>query len=133
MRSINVKRVFAFATVLLLLRVLVTAVLAGIWPDPGVGSRLFLYYSIEYLLDTTVVACVIARLVIVQATAPSIHAITVVLVEQLLGALLHSATLGNRPSSPLWLIDYMTLAVAVVLGIFFGLRVRRGAAPTIKV
>jgi len=135
MPRIDVRRVLVFATVLLLLRFLVAAVLAFVWPNPGDGSRFLLYYSIECLLDTIVVACVVARLVFVQTIAPSIHAIAAVLVEQLLSALLFSVVLGSllsvvlgsSPPSPLWLVDYLAFGFGVGLGIFIGLRVRSGA------
>jgi hypothetical protein len=127
MPRFEIKRVLVFATVLLLLRVVAAAILAGAWPNPGEGSRFLLYYSIECFFDVIVVACVFARLAVVQTISPWIHAIAVVLVERVLSALLYSVVLGNHTPSPLWLIDYLAFGLAVVLGILFGLRVRRRA------
>lgn len=124
---LNISRIIIFAVVLLVLRVVVSAVVAGSPVSDELGAQVVVRYLIGYLLDATVVIAVFARLARAQARSPYIHAFFVVILQELLGAALLFAIGGTNSSSPLWLIDWSVLVVSVLLGTEVGRRLRVAA------
>ncbi len=113
-----------------MLRVIVSVVVAGSETSEELNAQVVLRYLTGYLLDAGVVIAVFTRLARVQVQSPYVHAFLVVVLQELLGAaLLLSAALlfpiiGTTPPSPLWLLDYVVLAVSVVVGTEIGRRLR---------
>lgn len=124
MSALNISRVMLFAIVLLVLRVIVSAVAASPGGSDDLTAQLLLRYSLGYLLDAVVVLAVFARLARVQVQSPYIHAFCVVALQELLGFALLFAIGGTNPESPLWLLDWTVLGVSVLLGTEFGRRRR---------
>jgi len=124
---LNISRVILFAIGLLVLRVVVSAVVAS--PEGGEEhtAHVLFRYLIGYFLDAAVVIAVFARLARVQALLPYIHAFCVVVLHELLGFAMLLAIDGTNPQSPLWLLDWLVLVVSVLLGTAFGRRRRVGS------
>lgn len=121
---LSVSRVILFSLVLLMLRIVVGIVMTESEPSGEVDAQVVLGYLSGYFLDTLVSVLVFARLARVQVEAPYIHAISVAVLQGLLGAVLLFAIVGTSYSSPLWLLDYAVLAVALVIGTEVGRRMR---------
>lgn len=124
MNAVNISRVILFAIVLLALRVMISAVVASPGGYEELSTQVVLRYLIGYLLDAAAVIVVLARLARVQAGLPYIHAFSVVMLQELLGAALLFATGGTNPPSSLWLLDWAVLVVSALLGTEFGRRLR---------
>lgn len=122
--ALNISRIILFAIVLLVLRVIVSAVVAGPGAGEELSAQIVLGYLTSYLLDAVVVIAVFTTLARVQARSPYMHALSVVVLQELLGAALSFVIVGAGFSSPLWLIDYVVLAVSVVVGTEIGRRLR---------
>jgi len=123
----NIPRVFVFAIALLVLRVSVSAL-----TDSPMGSelpavRLALLFSFDYLLDAVVVSAVFVRLALVQARSLYLHAFSVLVLHELLGALLLFAIGDTNSQSPLWLLDWAVTVFSVLLGTELGRRWRTTA------
>lgn len=124
MTNLNISRIFLFAVVLLVLRVAASAVVSGFVPGEELSSQVVLRYALGYLLDAAVVIAVFARLARVQVFSPYVHALFVVLLQELLGAALSMAIAGTVSPSPLWPLDYFVLVVSVLVGMEIGRRLR---------
>lgn len=124
MVSWNVPRVFAFALVLLVLRITASMVVADPVTSEAVNAEVVLKYLLRYLLDAAIVIAVFARFAWVQMQSPYIHAFLVVALEELLAAALLFATVGSSPLSPLWWLDYLVLVLSVLAGTSIGQRLR---------
>lgn len=120
----NISRIILFAIVLLVLRVIVSAVVASPQESEELNAQVVLWYLTGYLLDAAVVIAVFTRLARVQVQLPYVHAFSVVVLQALLGAALLFAISGTNPPSPLWLIDWVVLVVSVLLGTEIGRRLR---------
>lgn len=125
MATLNIARILAFAIVLLVLRVVASFVVADPVTSEVVNAEVVLKYVLRYLLDAAIVIAVFARLAQVQVQSPYLHAFIVVVLQELLGAALLFATVGSRPSSPLWWLDYLVLVLSVLAGMAIGQRLRR--------
>ncbi|WP_394540693.1 hypothetical protein PRJ39_09195 [Lysobacter enzymogenes] len=124
MASMNIRRVFVFALALLALRVAVSFVAAGIPAENEAGAQLIIQYFSAYVLDAIAVVAVIARLAKVQLQSTFLHVFLVVLLQELLGAAFLSLMGWSNPRSPLWLLDWIVLAAAALLGFWVGRRLR---------
>lgn len=122
--KLNIPRVFLFAIVLLVLRVVVGVVVAGFPTREEADAQLILQYLMGYMLDAIVVIAVFTRLSRVQVQSPYVHAFFVVVLQELLGAGVLFATGDTSPQSPLWVIDWVVLGMSVLLGTEIGRRLR---------
>ncbi|MGH8033166.1 MAG: hypothetical protein ACREO8_12590 [Luteimonas sp.] len=122
MATLNIRRIFAFAIVLLVLRIVASFVAADPVTSEAINAEVALKYLLRYLLDAAIVIAVFARLAQVQVQSPYIHAFLVVMLQELLGAALLFATVGSSSSSPLWWLDYLMLVLSVIAGTRLGLR-----------
>lgn len=121
----NISRIILFAVVLLVLRVGVSIMAGG--PEPGeelTGRVVFGFLLKRYLPDALVVIAVLMSLARVQIRLPYVHALAVVVLQELLSAVLLFATGWNAPSSPFWLLDYVVLIVSAAAGTAVGIRLR---------
>jgi hypothetical protein len=122
--TLNIPRIIVFAVVLLVLRVVVSAVMAGAPASEELGTQDAVRYLVGYLLDATIVIAVFARLARIQVQSSYIHAFFVVILQELLGVALLLVIGGANPSSPLWWADWLVLVVSVLLGTEIGRRLR---------
>lgn len=124
MSALSISRIVFFAIVLLVLRIIASALVVS----PGEGDELTLQvvlrYLMGYLLDAAVVIAVFTRLARVQARLPYIHAFAVVFLQELLSVALMLAIGLDNPQSPLWLLDWIVLMTSVLLGTELGRRLR---------
>lgn len=124
MASLNIPRILAFAVVLLVLRIVASMVVSDPVPSESVNAEVALKYLLRYLLDAAIVIAVFARLARVQVQSPYVHAFLVAALQELLAAALLFATVGSRPSSALWWLDYLVLVLSVLAGTAIGQRLR---------
>jgi len=122
--SLNISRIITFAIILLILRVAVSFLVAGFATGEELSMRTVLNYSLGYLVDATVVIAVFAKLARVQVKLPYVHALLVVVLQELLATALTTAIVGNFASSPLWPVDYFVLVLSVLAGMEIGRRLR---------
>lgn len=126
----NISRIILFAIVLLVLRVVVSAVVAGPETSEELNVQVALGYLTGYLLDAAVVIAVLARLARVQVQLPYAHAFFVVALQALLGAIWLFAISGGGPQSPLWLLSYLVLTLSTIVGVEIGKWLRRRSKGT---
>lgn len=123
----NISRVIVFALVLLVLRVVISALMAGSPASEELGVQDVFKYLIGYLLDAIVVIALFARLARIQVQSPYIHAFLVVILQELLAIALLLVIGGINPLSPLWWVDWIVLVVSVLLGTEIGRQLRARA------
>jgi len=121
---LNTLRIIMFALVLLVLRVLCNLVTDGSPAIDKPSTEILFKYLTGYLLDGLVVVVVIGQLARVQVRLLYVHVIIVVILQELVGAVLLHVTGWVNPPSPLWIIDWLVLAVSVLLGAEIGRRLR---------
>jgi hypothetical protein len=124
---LNISRVIVFALVLLVLRVVISALMAGSPASEELGVQDVFKYLIGYLLDAIVVIALFARLARIQVQSPYIHAFLVVILQELLAIALLLVIGGINPLSPLWWVDWIVLVVSVLLGTEIGRQLRARA------
>lgn len=122
MTSLNIPRIIAFAVILFVLRLAVSAVIGFV--TGGSETQTVLQYVLEYLLDAIIVIAVFAKLAKVQVQRPYAHAFLVVVLQELLGIALTVAIFKKIPPSPLWPLDYFVLALSVLAGMWLGQKLR---------
>lgn len=116
-----------------MLRVVVSAVVAGFATGEELDAQVVLQYLMGYLLDATVVIAVFTRLARVQVLSPYVHAFFVVVLQELLGIALYAAISGNVSPSPLWPLDYLILILSVLAGMAIGRRLRVVAEDKMRI
>lgn len=124
----NISRIILFAIVLLVLRVIVSAVVAGPETSEELNAQIVLGYLTRYLLDAAVVIAVFTRLARVQIQSPYAHAFFVVVLQALLGVVLLFAISRDGPQSPLWFLNYLVLTLSTIAGVEIGKWLRRRSA-----
>ena len=111
-------RALVFAVVLFALRFAV-GVLVGAG-DGASGSQIVHRYVLEYVLDSAIVIAVFARLAAVQVASPWRQALFVVALEEVFGAVFSVAVFHDVVRSPLWMFDYLVLALSLSVGMWIG-------------
>ena len=123
-RKLRISRILVFTTAILVLRTLVSFMIAGFAAREQVDAQLILQYFLGYTLDFVVVALVFWRLAMVQAELLFIHVVLVVVLHELLSVALQITLMDATPTSPLWFLDYAVLLFSVVIGTKIGKRLR---------
>lgn len=122
--SLNIPRIFGYAIVLLVLRIVASFVVADPVTSDAVNAEVLVEYLLRYLLDAVILIALFTRLAQVQFQAPYVHAFLVAVLQEVLGGALLFATVGSHPPSPLWWLDYLVLLLSVLVGTAIGQRLR---------
>lgn len=122
---VSILRIIICAIALLVVRIAVSFVVAGFPGGDEHDAQLVLQYVTGYALDATVVIIVFARFARVQPQPIFLHSFFVVLLQESLGAALISLLGLANPKTPLWLLDWMVLALSVFLGVWIGRRLKQ--------
>jgi len=121
---VNMPRIVVFSVILFVLRVLVVVVIEGLFTNVEATAQIFYKLSIEYICGGLVVFFVFRKLAQIQVRLLYVHVFLIVIIQELIGTALLHAIGSNNPPSPLWFVDWVVLAVSVLLGTEVGRRLR---------
>jgi len=123
-RIVNYSRIVTFSAILFSLQTLVVIVADSLFTSDVDAARNFHGFLIEKICVGIVVFLVFMKLARTQVTQLYFHVLLIIILQELIGIALLRTIGSTDTSSPLWLVDWVVLAISALLGTEVGRRLR---------